>query len=197
MEAHRRVATDAAAEDGRSSVETRTTPAADPGPQQQVAKPSVAQIQPLPLSEDQVPAHVAVQVSKQISRAVLSGDPTIRMHLNPPELGMLKIQIEWSQDALKIEMVTDRHQSRDLILASSSELKEALGDQGFRVEKMEVVVNDPSGEPMHHPDREHREPSRPSAERQEGTGFPVNNTNGEQGPAQPISLGGHLLDLVA
>jgi len=197
-DAPRRAAKEPAAEDGRLSPETRSYTMAGPGTQQNPAKPVGVQAQPLPLSEDSVPAHVAAQVSKQISRAVLSGDPTIRLHLNPPELGMLKVQLEWSQDALKIEMVADRYQSRDLLLASVSELKEALGDQGIRVEKMDVIVNDPSGQPLSYSGREHRDPSGPGMRPQEVTGFSLSEEKGEGRPEQPlIPKEGHLLDLVA
>jgi len=196
-DAPRRAEKEAPIEGGTPSLETRSYPAAGTGPQQTPAKPAVAAAQPLSFSEDPIPAHVAAQVSRQISRAVLNGDSTLRMHLNPPELGTLKVQLEWSQDVLKIEMVTDRHQAKDLILASVSELKEALGDQGFRVEKMEVVVNDPSGQPMHQSSREHRDPSGPGSRQQEESGFFLNEKKGEGGPEQPSSLGGHLVDLVA
>jgi flagellar hook-length control protein FliK len=196
-DAPRRAAKEAAFEDGTPSLETRSYLAAGAGPQQTPAKPAVAPAQPLSSSEDPVPAHVAAQVSRQISRAVLNGDSTLRMHLSPPELGTLKVQLEWSQDVLKIEMVTDRHQAKDLILASVSELKETLGDQGFRVEKMEVVVNDPSGQPMHQSSREHRDPPGPGLRQQEDSGFLPNEKKGEGGPEQPSPLGGHLVDLVA
>jgi hypothetical protein len=197
-DALRRVAKESAADDGRASGETRTAPAAGLGPQQQAARSAAAQSQPSPLSEDSVPAHVAAQVSKQISRALLSGDPTIRMHLNPPELGTLKVLLEWSQEALKIEMVADRHQSRDLILASASELKEALGDQGFRVEKMEVVVSDPAGQPLSPSGGEHRQPSSHGTRPQEQPGTLSTERTAEERPAQPSTpLEGRLLDLVA
>lgn len=196
-ETSRRAAKEAAFEDGTPSLETRSYPAGGAGPQRAPAKPAAAPAQPLSFSEDPVPAHLAAQVSKQISRAVLNGDTSIRMHLNPPELGSLKVRLEWSQEALKIEMVTDRHQSRDLILASVSELKEAVGEQGFRVEKMEVVVNDPSGQPMHQSSREYRDPSGPGSRQQQESGFFLNEKQGEGHPEQPSPLGGHLVDLVA
>jgi flagellar hook-length control protein FliK len=158
----------------------------------------MAQAQPSPLSEDPVPAHIAAQVSKQISRALISGDPTIRMHLNPPELGTLEVQLRWNQDALKIEMITDRFHSRDLILASASELKESLGDQGFRVEKMEVVVNDPSGQSLSQSGGEHRRPSSHGMRLQEQNGVFPTERQGEGSPAQTLtSPEGRLLDLVA
>jgi hypothetical protein len=122
----------------------------------------------------------------------------IRIHLNPPELGMLKVQLEWSQEALKIEMVTDRYTSKDLILASSSELKQALGDQGIRVEKMEVVVNDPSGQLLSQSGRDHRNPSGPGMwPREERGSFP--GEKAAEGRLNQIltPLEGHLFDLLA
>ncbi len=197
-EALRRVPRESAPEDGRASVETRTSPAVGSGLQQGAARPAAAQSPALPPSEDPVPAYVAAQVSKQISRALHSGDPFIRMHLNPPELGTLKVRLEWSQEALKIEMVTDRHQSRDLILSSASELKEALGDQGFRVEKMEVVVHDPAGPSLSPSGGEHRHPSSHGTRPQEPSGTPSTERTGGDGPAEPSTpREGRLLDLVA
>ena len=197
-EGPRRGTKDLAANDAGNSLEVRSLAVNGPGSPQHTAKPSGAQTQPLPLHENPIPAHVAAQVSRQISRAVLSGDQTIRMHLNPPELGVLKVQLSWSQDALKIEMVTDRYPSKDLLLASVSELKEALGEQGFRVEKMEVLVNDPSGQSLTHSGREHKNPSSPGmGPQEENKSFP-NDKKGEGRPERALpSLEGRLLDLVA
>jgi len=196
--APRRAAKEPATEEGRSSSEARSYEAAGPGPRLGPAKPTVSPARLLLFSEDPVPAHVVAQVSKQISRAVLGGDQTIRMHLHPPELGMVKVQVAWSQDALKIEMVTDRYQAKDLLLASMPELKEALGDQGFRVEKMEIVVNDPSGLPLSHSGREHRDASGAGARPQDEDGFLISEAKGDERPEQPLtSRAGHLLDLVA
>jgi flagellar hook-length control protein FliK len=120
------------------------------------------------------------------------------MHLNPPELGTLEVQLRWSQDALKIEMVTDRYQSRDLILASASELKESLGDQGFRVEKMDVAVNDPSGQPLSQSGGEQRRSSSHGLRLQEQNGGFPSETRGEENPSQTLtSPEGRLVDLVA
>lgn len=194
----RRAAKDLAAEDGRQPPETRTYTTAGPGPQQHPAKPVGVPAQPSPSSENPVPVHVAAQVSKQISRAVQSGDQTIRLQLNPPELGMLKVQLEWSQDALKIEMVTDRFPVKDLLLASVPELKEALGEQGFRVQKMEVVVNDPSGQTLSYSGSEHRNPSGPGIRPGDETGAFLGEQNEKGRPGPPFNpLEGHLLDVVA
>jgi hypothetical protein len=108
------------------------------------------------------------------------------------------VQIEWSQEALKIEMVTDRYTSKDLILASSSELKQALGDQGIRVEKMEVVVNDPSGQLLSQSGRDHRNPSGPGVWPREESGSLPGEKTGEGRLNQILTpLEGHLFDLLA
>jgi len=183
---------------GKPSPNAGSHPVTGAGLQHSPARPATAQAQPLHWPEAPIPAHVAAQVGRLISRAALTGDSSLRMHLNPPELGMLRVQLEWSQDALRIEMFADRHQAKDLILASVSELKQALGDQGFRVEKMDVAVHDPSGQSTQPSGREQRDPAEPGLRGREGESDGILRSREEQENLEsPSFAGNRLLDLVA
>lgn len=183
-------------EQGAGALHSKAASAAGSGPQQTWAKPTGAPASPSP-AENIVPAHVIGQVSRQLSRAALRGDQTIRLHLNPPQLGALKVRLEGSQDKLRIEMVTDRHPVKEILLSSLSELKQTLGEQGFRVDKMEVQVEDPSGRNPSLLDQEHRNPSGSGARsREEASFFPAGDGGTET--MQPLhAQEGRLLDVVA
>lgn len=197
-EAPRRASSDAASDMGKPSPNAGSHPVTGAGPQLSPARPATAQAQPLYWSEAPIPAHVAAQVGRLISRAALTGDSSLRMHLNPPELGMLRVRLEWSQEALGIEMLADRHQAKDLILASVSELKQALWDQGFRVERLHVAVFDPSGQSMAPSDREQRDPAEPGLRGREGESDGILRSREElENFESPSFVGNRLLDLVA
>jgi hypothetical protein len=172
---------------------------AGPIPHQAWTKPAGTPSQPPSLFEHPVPGHVVAQVSRQVSRALLNGDQTVRLNLNPPQLGTLKVRLEWSGERLKIEMLTDRPQVKDLLLASTPELKEALGQQGFKVDKMEVQMGDLFGQAASQSGPQHRDAT--------GAGFPFREENAFFGSDEKASetkaeipftaREDHLIDLVA
>jgi hypothetical protein len=197
-ETSRRSVKEVTPEEALTQTHPRTSEAG-PISHQASAKPAGTPSQPPPLSEYPVPGHVVAQVSRQVSRALLNGDQAVQLNLNPPQLGTLKVRLEWSGERLKIEMLTDRSHVKDLLLASTSELKEALGQQGFKVDKMEVQVSDLSGQATFQSGPEHRDAA--------GAGFPFREENaffgndekvGEAKAAIPFTAReDHLIDLVA
>jgi hypothetical protein len=185
------------ADEGDTSTYPRT-PEADPIPRQNWVKPAGRTPQPMPQSENPLPSHVAAQVSRQISRALLSGDQTVRLHLNPPQLGTLEVQLQWSGESLKIEMMTERSQVKELLLASAQELKEALVEQGYRVDRVEVHVNDLFDQSLSQPGREHRDATgKGFAQQEENAVFPDKDKGEGEAAIAFTGREDHLIDLVA
>ena len=184
-------------EQGAAALQHRTANAAGPGLHQNWVKAAGTPGPPSSLPEHLVPAHVIGQVSKQISRAALSGDQTIRLQLNPPQLGALRVQMEWNQDNLRIEMITERHMVKEILLSSVAELKQALGEQGFRVDKMEVQVGDSSGRNLSPFNQERRDPDRTGARPGEEEFFFPGGEKASEGTQPFNALEGRLLDVTA
>ena len=195
-ESSARAAKETRLEEGAAAAQSRSASLPGPGSHQNWVKAAGTQGTP-PFPEHLLPAHVLSQVSKQVSRALLSGDQTIRLHLNPPQLGALKVQLKWNQDNLKIEMITDRHPVKEILLSSVAELKQALGEQGFRVDKMEVQVEESFGRNLSPFDQERRDPSRTGTRPWEESSFFPGGEKESEGPRPFKALEGRLLDLVA
>jgi Flagellar hook-length control protein FliK len=93
-----------------------------------------------PNTNGPVPAYVIQQVGKQITKAVNNGDQVIRLKLKPPELGSLKIEMDVKDNILKLGLSLDNHSAKELLLSNVHELREALGDQGIKLEKIDIQV---------------------------------------------------------
>lgn len=66
----------------------------------------------------------------------------LKMVLNPPELGSLKIDLTLKNNSLKAVLLADNMDAKDLILSRSEELKQALSDHGVDLSSFSVTVSD-------------------------------------------------------
>lgn len=87
-----------------------------------------------------LPSYMLNQVSRQIVKSFENGDKEIRLQLKPPHLGRLQITIETINNSLKVNIVTEHHATREMLIANSAELKSVIFDQGIRLEKVEVQL---------------------------------------------------------
>lgn len=92
-------------------------------------------------AQDFLPTYLIDQVGRQISRALLKADRTIRLQLKPPELGAMKIEMEIKDNVLKLEMITESKAVKELMMSNVHELKDALTAQGIKVEALDVQVS--------------------------------------------------------
>lgn len=67
-----------------------------------------------------------------------------RMWLHPPELGRLYVEVRIEKDTLHIRFRTDNERARGLVSDRAALLKDALAEQGLRVEKLEVIYDQES-----------------------------------------------------
>ena len=92
-------------------------------------------------SRDLIPFYVIDQVGRQISRAVVKGERIIELQLKPPELGMVRVQIDVKNNILRLSMITENSSTKELLLSNVNELRESLVGQGMKVEKIDVEIN--------------------------------------------------------
>ena len=69
-----------------------------------------------------------------------SGERKGILHISPPELGRLDLEVVVSQGRLQANMSAESHQVKEMIEANLSQLRQQLADQGFVVDRIEVKV---------------------------------------------------------
>jgi len=142
-----------------------------------------------------LPAYLIDQIKKQISRSILKGERVIRLQLKPPELGVLKIELDIKDNILKLGMITENSSVRQLLLSSVHELREALVERGLKLERLDVQINHEFGQSLANSKEGLKE-----GQSQELNGVPF---IAEDDTEEPISgprnmvTGDHLLDLMA
>ena len=87
------------------------------------------------------PPHLIDQVGKQISRSLLRGERAIRLQLKPPDLGVLKVEMDIKDHILKLGIITENNSVKELLLSNVHELREALVQQGVKLERLDINIS--------------------------------------------------------
>ena len=88
-----------------------------------------------------LPAYVTNQVGRGIVRAVNQGETSLKLQLNPPDLGRLTMTIDHQSTGLKVNIVAENHAARDILASNVNELKSALNSAGISLERFDVDMN--------------------------------------------------------
>lgn len=80
-------------------------------------------------------------MGKQLARSVLRGERVIRLQLKPPELGTVKIEMDMRGNILKLGMIADNSSVKQLLLSNVHELREALVEQGVKLDRLDVHID--------------------------------------------------------
>ncbi|MFH2093654.1 MAG: flagellar hook-length control protein FliK [Pseudomonadota bacterium] len=88
-----------------------------------------------------LPNFVMQQVSKSIVRAINQGENTLKIQLNPPELGRLMLTIDNSGGNMKVSIVTENAAAKEILVSNSNELRTVLSNSGVTLERFEVDMN--------------------------------------------------------
>ncbi len=143
------------------------------------------------------PSYLINQVGKQIARSVLRGDRVIRLQLNPPELGVMKIEVDMKDNILKLGMITENSSVKELLLSNVHELREALAQQGVKLEKLDIQISYDFGQGLANLKEGSKEGQR---NMQETNGLPF-MTEGDTEDSLTVARirenSNHLVDLVA
>ena len=97
------------------------------------------------MTREPLPAYLLNQVGRQISRSILRGESVVKLQLHPPELGGVKVDMDINGRTLKLGMIIENSSVKELLLSSAHELKQALVEQGIKLDKLDVQVNYDSG----------------------------------------------------
>jgi flagellar hook-length control protein FliK len=85
-----------------------------------------------------LPSYVTNQIGRSIVRAVNQGQSEIKIQLKPPELGRMMITIEEMGNGMKVSVVAENQNARDILLSNSNNLKAALASSGVNLENFDV-----------------------------------------------------------
>jgi len=88
-----------------------------------------------------LPPYLINHVGKQIARSIRRGERVIRLQLRPPELGTLRVEMDMKDNILKLGMITENNSVKELLLSNAHELREALVQQGVKLEKLDVQIH--------------------------------------------------------
>jgi flagellar hook-length control protein FliK len=149
------------------------------------------------VTSDSLPASLVNQVGRQISRSILRGERVIKLHLHPPELGGIKIDVDIKDNTLKLGVITENSSVKELLLSNAHELRQALVEQGVKLEKLDIQISYNSGQTLTN--------SKESSKQNQRWGKRTNSISliGENGSEQPqimqriMLTGDCLLDLMA
>lgn len=142
-----------------------------------------------------LPAYLIDQVVKQISRSILRGERVIRLQLKPPELGVLKVEVDIKDNILKLGMTTENSSVKQLLLSNVHELRAALIEQGVKLERFDVQMNYNFDQSLANSKEGLKE-----GQGQDLNGMPFIAEADTEDPisgARNMAEGDHLLDLVA
>lgn len=149
------------------------------------------------ISRDLLPAHLINQVGRQVSRSILRGERVIKLQLHPPELGGMKIDMDIKDNILKLGVRIENNSVKELLLSNAHELRQALVEQGVKLEKLDIQISYNSGQTLTNP--------KESSKQNQRWGKRTNSISviGENGSEQPqimqriMLTGDRLLDLMA
>jgi flagellar hook-length control protein FliK len=93
------------------------------------------------LPERPVPYYLNQQVGRQLAHAIRNNENQVRIQLRPPHLGTLQLDLEVQNNVLRVGMATDNHLTRDILVSHVNELKDALSEQGIRIDDVDIQIN--------------------------------------------------------
>lgn len=71
-----------------------------------------------------------------------------RIHLNPPSLGRVMVDVEMRGDSLRLNVVTETDAARELVEARATQLRAALEQVGISIEDFSVTIERPDGQTL-------------------------------------------------
>jgi hypothetical protein len=145
---------------------------------------------------DTLPAYLIDQIGRQLSRSILRGDRVVKLKINPPDLGLLKVDIDIKANILKLGMITENQTVKELLLSNIQELRESLGEQGVKLERIDIQLNHDFRQSQ--PDSEERSNNGQREGRRLNDGILVseNNKDGQLISNLSEMIDDHLLNIV-
>jgi flagellar hook-length control protein FliK len=91
------------------------------------------------------PQIIIPQVVEGASNLLRSGSGRVVITLHPPQLGTIDMDIRVRDNKVSMLMLADNHEVKQVLESSLTQLKNALSEQGLQVDRLDVLVQDRSG----------------------------------------------------
>ncbi len=79
------------------------------------------------------------QVSHQMTARVNEGGGTVRLRLDPPELGSLRLEVQVDQNSVRAQALVETARARTLLVESLPQLRQVMAEQGLHLEQFSVT----------------------------------------------------------
>ena len=83
---------------------------------------------------------VAGQIIDGASNMLMKGSSRIVITLEPPNLGTLNLDVRVQHDTVRMVLIADNHEVKQVLQANLDQLKTALQGQGLNIDRFEVLV---------------------------------------------------------
>jgi hypothetical protein len=91
------------------------------------------------------PQVIIPQIVEGASNVLRGGSGRVVITLHPPQLGTLDMDIQVRNNKVSMLMLADNHEVKQVLESGLTQLKNALSDQGFQIDRLDVLVQDRSG----------------------------------------------------
>ncbi len=92
------------------------------------------------------PQAVVSQVLNGALQILQNGSGRVAMTLQPPRLGTLDLDVIVENNTVKMVMLADNQEVKQMLQAGMDDLRNALQDKGFQIDRLEVLVQNRSDE---------------------------------------------------
>jgi hypothetical protein len=89
---------------------------------------------------------VAGQIIDGASNMLLKGSSRIVITLEPPNLGTLNMDVRVQHDMVRMVLIADNHEVKQVLHANLDQLKTALQNQGLNIDRFNVLVHERSND---------------------------------------------------
>jgi hypothetical protein len=86
------------------------------------------------------------QLARGLAAAIERGKGTVTLHLKPESLGRLNIRVSMQEGVLTARFEAETPAARDLLVATTGQLRQSLEAAGLSVERIEATIAPPAPE---------------------------------------------------
>jgi len=144
-----------------------------------------------------LPAYLINQVGRQISRSILRGERVIKLQLHPPDLGKVRVEMDIRDNILKLGMIIENSTVKELLLSNAHELRQALVEQGVKLEKLDIQINYNFGQTLTNSKGSTKQNQRGTKGPKSMSAIGENGSEQSQAMQRIMLRGDRLLDLTA
>jgi flagellar hook-length control protein FliK len=91
------------------------------------------------------PQIIIPQIVDGASNVLRGGSGRVVITIHPPQLGTLDMDIQVRDNKVSMLVLADNREVKQVLESGISQLKSALGEQGFQIDRLDILLQDRSG----------------------------------------------------